>query len=144
MRTNQAGIELIKKFEGLRLTPYRCPAGILTAGWGSIRAGKLGRAITLDEAENFLRSDIEEVEGALNKFVNVEVNDNEWSALVSFAYNLGPKALRFSRLIEILNRGDRSAAARQFGRWIYIDGKPSFGLAGRRKAERELFEKVAS
>jgi lysozyme len=144
MFTNQAGIELIKEFEGLRLRAYRCPAGVATIGYGTTvyptgYKVQMGEQISAEQAEEYLRSDLRAFERDVERMVLVPVNPNEFSALVSFAYNLGAEALRKSTLLRLLNAHNYAGAAGQFGRWTYAAGKQLPGLVRRRAAERALF-----
>lgn len=160
---NQQGIELIKLFEGIEdgdpatvnLDPYLDPVGIWTIGWGhAIRhqgrflrgqADKLAAAalypggLTEPQAEALLRGDLMDVSRDVVSTVTVELTDNEFAALVSFTFNLGAGNLRSSTLLRELNRGNKDAAANQFGRWVLAGGRQLEGLVRRRKAERELF-----
>jgi lysozyme len=141
-RTNEAGIALIKLFEGLKLRSYRDSVGVLTVGFGhtgtDVRAGE---TITEDEADRLLRIDLNEAEAAIDDAVSVELTGNQHGALVSFVFNLGAGALRRSTLLHRLNAGDTNRAADEFLKWDKA-GKPPKRLAGltrRRKAERALF-----
>jgi len=144
MLTNQAGIELIKEFEGLRLRAYRCPAGVPTIGYGTTvyptgYKVQMGDQCTAEQAEEFLRSDLRAFERDVERTVRVPLNTNQFSALVSFAYNLGAEALRKSTLLRLLNAHNYAGAAEQFARWTYAAGKQLPGLVRRRAAERALF-----
>lgn len=144
MPTNQAGVELIKEFEGLRLRAYRCPAGVPTIGYGTTvypdgRRVQMGDQITAEQAEEYLRHDLRGFERDVERMVRVPVSANQFSALVSFAYNLGAEALRKSTLLRLLNSHNFAGAAEQFGRWTYAAGKSLPGLVRRRAAERALF-----
>jgi len=147
MRTvNKAGIDLIKSFEGLHLKPYLCPAKIPTIGYGTIRYPN-GKAVTLNdkaisekEAEAYLIHEVHEKAVGVQKLVKVPLNDNEFAALVSFAYNVGLGAFGGSTLLRLLNsNADRVAVADQFLRWNKAAGKELSGLTRRRQAERSLF-----
>lgn len=146
MRTvNDATIKLIKAQEGLRLKPYLCSAGVPTIGYGTTvypdgrKVSLEDRAIGEGDAEMFLRHDIKRFADDVEKMVTVELNDNQFGALVSFTYNLGPTALRTSTLLKKLNKGLYQEAADNFLKWIYAGGKPLSGLVKRRQAERALF-----
>jgi len=143
MRCNSQGFAIIKKFEGLKLQPYLCPAGILTVGYGSTKAGKLGRAITSEEAEKFLTDDIETIEKQMTPLIRVEVTDNEWSALVSLVFNIGAGNFKISTLLRLLNSKEKKETAEQFSRWVFCQGKILKGLQDRRQAEKELFLKIS-
>lgn len=133
------GSQLIKMFEGLKLNAYRCPAGVLTIGYGHTKGVKEGDSISLEEAERLFRKDIEIYEDAVVNAVIVPLNQNQFDALVSFTYNLGAGNLRSSTLLKKLNEGDYLAAADQFSRWNRAGGQVLAGLVRRRAAERDLF-----
>jgi lysozyme len=139
MKTSKAGIELIKSFEGCRLNAYLDAVGIPTIGYGSTTAVKMGDTISQDEAETLLRHDLVRFEECINEHVDVDLNQNEYDALVCFAYNVGCNAVRNSTLLRLLNGGDFKGAALQFKRWDKAGGKPLAGLTRRRQAESELF-----
>ena len=89
MKTSQTGIDLIKQFEGCVLTAYKCPAGVWTIGYGHTAGVKQGQRITAAQAESYLRSDLEKYEKKVDKYSRYGWNQNEFDALVSFAYNIG-------------------------------------------------------
>jgi len=136
---NEAGLELIKSFEGLRLEAYRCPAGVPTIGYGTTTGVKMGTRITKAEAEALLRRDLEKFEAAVRSLVKVPLTDNQFSALVSFTYNLGAGALQHSTLLKLVNQGNFAAAAREFLKWNRAGGRVLPGLTRRRQAEEALF-----
>ena len=103
MKTSQNGINLIKKYEGCRLTAYKCPAGLWTIGYGHTKNVKSGQKITQKQAENFLKQDLKTFEKGVEKAVKVRLNQNQFDALVSFAYNCGLGALKTSTLLRKLN-----------------------------------------
>jgi lysozyme len=145
MRTNDAGLEIIRHFEGFSPVPYLCPAGIATIGYGSIRDAQ-GRRVTLGHGEIdrhtgelLLARHLRLMERRVARLVAVKVTSNEFSALVSFAYNLGSGAFRRSTLRAKLNRGDRRGAADEFPKWRRAGGRVLRGLERRRAAERALF-----
>ncbi len=139
-RINANGLLLIKSFEGLRLSAYRDAVGIWTIGYGTTRGVKPGMRISEAEAEKFLQEDLTRFEQAIHEALSVPVNDNQFSALVSFTYNIGSGAFRSSTLLRLLNQGEdvRNVAA-QFLRWDKAGGKVLAGLTRRRNAERALF-----
>lgn len=142
MKVSKTGIDLIKKFEGLRLDAYRCPAGYLTAGYGHRSNVTKDTVMTEEEAENLLKQDLKTFEQGLCKMLNAEelnVTQNQFDALISFAFNLGLSALAGSTLWRLFTHGDIQGAADEFPKWIYAGGKPLEGLKRRRQAERELF-----
>ncbi len=136
---NQTGVNLLKKFEGLHLKAYLDPVGIWTIGYGHIQSAKKGMVITLEEAENLLRKDLVRYEDAVAKAVKVEINENQFSALTSFCFNLGAGALFTSTLLKLLNQGKIADAANEFPRWDKAGGQSLLGLSRRRRAERALF-----
>lgn len=139
MEISNRGIELIKKFEGLRLTAYRCSAGVLTIGYGHTRGVKAGDLITARQADEFLREDVRSAELVVNLDVKVWLSQGQFDALVSFVFNLGAGNFVKSTLLRKLNDGNYVGAADQFGRWIYAGKTELLGLIRRRAAERELF-----
>ncbi|MGB7087546.1 MAG: lysozyme [Phormidesmis sp.] len=139
-RTNANGLRLIKSFEGLRLKAYRDPVGIWTIGYGTTRGVRAGMKISEAEAEKFLQQDLTRFEQAIDAAVDVPINDNQFSALASFTYNVGPGAFRSSTLLRLLNqRRDLRLVAAQFPRWNKAGGRVLSGLTRRRNAERALF-----
>ena len=141
---NQAGIDLIKSFEGFYTKAYLCPAKVWTIGWGTTvypdgSKVKKGDVCTREQAEKYLRNDLDSHEFAVTSAVKKKISDNAFAALVSFAYNVGNGAMRKSTLIKLLNAGDYEGAAGQFDRWNRGGGKVLAGLTRRRKAEKQLF-----
>lgn len=138
-------LELIKEFEGFSSEPYTCPAGVDTIGYGSTRYAdgstvKLGdKSITKDEAVELMKATLGEYEDAVNKYVIAPLTQNQFDALVSFAYNVGAGNLKSSTLLKKLNRQDYVGAAEEFIRWNRGGGKVLAGLTRRRMAERTLF-----
>ena len=147
MQTNEAGVALIKRFEGLRLAAYPDPAhgwAVPTIGYGHTSAAgapqvKRGMRITEAEAEAVLRADLGQYERAVTEAVTVSLTGNQFSALASFTFNLGAGNLRSSTLLAKLNRGDHAGAAAEFTRWNRAGGVVLPGLTRRREAERDLF-----
>ncbi len=138
MITNKAGIELIKEFEGCRLTAYRCPAGVLTIGFGHTGNVKAGQTISKERAEELLRQDLVRFETAVTAWNYLyNWNENEFSALVSFAFNCGESSLR-----NLLKNGTRTRAEIRNAIVLYnkdINGHKLAGLVRRRNAELKLF-----
>jgi lysozyme len=140
MKTGQAGLHLIKTFEGLKLSAYLCPAGVWTIGYGTTKGVKPGQAITAAKAEELLAADLRKFEDTVNTAVAVPITQGQFDALVSLAYNIGSGAFRASTLLRLLNAGDYAGAAKQFDRWNKAGKKVLAGLTRRRAAERQLFE----
>ncbi|MGE5353911.1 MAG: lysozyme [Acidobacteriota bacterium] len=162
MKTNKAGISLIKTFESLHdgdlkrigLQPKMCPAGIWTEGYGHAMtyngkplkgtenkdlAYKLHKVNNEQEAEKLLRDDLKMVESEVSRLVKVPMNENMFSALVSFAFNLGAHNLATSTLLKYLNSGKLNEAADEFVRWNKCNGEELDGLTKRRLTEKALF-----
>ncbi len=137
-------LPLIKEFEGLRLEAYKCSAGVWTIGYGSTR-GITGfkvlpnDTITLDEAEMLLELDLKPFYDGVLELVEVEMNQNQLSALVSLAYNIGLGNFRSSTLLRLLNDGDYTGASDEIVKWRRANGQIIQGLVNRRKKEREIF-----
>lgn len=138
-RISEAGIELIKHFEGLRLMAYSDPVGVWTIGYGHTRTAVAGKTVTEAEAEVLLREDLDRFERCVSQQVTVPLEQNEFDALVSFAFNLGCGALSRSTLLRLLNASDKRAAADELNRWVHAGGQRLAGLVRRREAERRLF-----
>jgi len=145
MKTNAEGLRLIKQFEGLRLEAYVDAVGVRTIGYGHTSSVKPGDTISEADAERLLREDIAKTEAAIAKLLGVPVNGNEFSALVSLAYNIGAANFAKSSVRKRLNTGDRAGAAAAILLWAKgrVNGKLKVlsGLARRRAAERALFLK---
>lgn len=141
MKISKQGIELIKKYEGLRLKAYKCPSNIWTIGYGHTKNVVKGMYITGKQAESFLKDDLKVFEEAVNSYVKVELNQNQFDALVSFSFNCGTGSLKKSTLLKKLNNKNYEEAANEFLRWNKSNGIVLEGLVKRRKEERELFLK---
>ncbi len=140
MKTSQAGIDLIKSFEGYSATPYEDVVGKSTIGYGHlIKPGEIFNAIGPEQAELILAADLGEAEKSVSDLVKEPLAQNEFDALVSFTFNLGRNAFKNSTLLRLLNSGQFEAAADQFLRWDHAGGKVVAGLTRRRVAERSLF-----
>ncbi|WP_426762560.1 lysozyme [Hafnia paralvei] len=144
MRASENGINLIKKFEGCRLTAYQDSVGVWTIGYGWTQpvdgkpVGK-GMTITQQKADDLLKQGVIQYEAGVYGLVTVQLNQNQYDALVDFAYNLGVNALKGSTLLKKLNAGDYAGAANEFTKWNKAGGKELAGLTRRREAEKSLF-----
>jgi lysozyme len=145
MKVSNECVAFICKFEGFRAEPYVDPAGIPTIGYGSTYYAN-GAVVKLDddpiteqEAMLLMRTVLPRYEAAVNRYVQVVINQNHFDALVSFSYNLGNEALRTSTLLKRINAGLFEEAGNEFLRWVYADGKKLAGLERRRSEERALF-----
>jgi len=139
MKVSNNGINLIKRFEGLELKSYKDSVGILTIGYGHTHAVRAGDVITGEQADAFLREDLQVAELTVNTNVKVKLTQGQFDALVSFVFNLGSGNFVKSTLIKKLNAGDYAGAADEFGKWVNAGGKKLPGLVKRRAAEREVF-----
>lgn len=143
-RISKRGIDLIKSFEGLALVSYKDIAGVLTVGYGHTGSDvQANQHITQARAMELLKQDVTNFEHCVNDVVKVPLNQNQFDALVSFAFNVGCSALRNSTLIKKLNTGDYEGASKEFDRWVYAGGRISRGLQNRRDKEKALFNTPA-
>lgn len=140
----QDAITLVQHFEGLRLTAYRCPAGVPTIGYGHTAGVRMGQTITEAQAIAFLNSDLTAAAAQVDTLVTAPLNDDQRGALASFVFNLGSGSLASSTLLKMVNAEDYAGAAGQFGRWVYatVNGQKTQlpGLVARRAAESALFQ----
>ena len=144
MNLSQAGLDLIKGFEGFRSKAYKAVHSEkhYTIGYGHYgRDVKFGDTITKAKAEVLLKEDVEWAEKAVNTYVKVALNQNQYDALVSFTFNVGSGALATSTLLRKLNKKDYDGAAAEFPRWNKSGGKTLAGLIKRRAKEHDLFLK---
>lgn len=157
MKINEAGIKLIKECEGLAkvnrqtglVHAYYCPSGVPTVGYGHTKNFDLYRqkyfsGITKEECEQILLQDLKEFEGGVRRmFPCTFLNENQFSALVSFAFNLGVGALQVSSLRKkILNNpNDFEVIGKEFQKWVFARGHKLPGLIKRRRMEFELYQK---
>ncbi|MCW0320093.1 lysozyme [Pantoea dispersa] len=139
MQTSNNGINLIKRFEGLRLEAYRDSVGIPTIGYGHTHGVKMGDVITGAQADDFLREDLKVAELTINTNAKVKLTQGQFDALASFVFNLGSGNFVKSTLLKKLNTGDYAGVADEFGKWVNAGGKKLPGLVKRRAAEREVF-----
>ena len=140
MQISEEGISLIKHFEGCGLEAYQDSIGIWTIGFGTIKGVKEGDKINQDEAEHLLQEEMPEYEGYINDMVKVPLEQNQFDALCSWVFNLGPKNLQESTLLKLLNAGDYHTTPEQIKRWNKAGGVILGGLVKRREAEANLFE----
>ena len=144
MSISSKGIDLICEFEGEQLIAYDDGVGVWTIGFGTIKYPngvrvKKGDTCTLDQAKEYMRHDLIEFEHTVNSSVKVPLNQNQFDALVSLAYNIGSNAFKSSTLVKKLNTGDYQGAADQFNVWVNAGGKRMQGLVNRRDREKLLF-----
>jgi lysozyme len=144
MKVSNAGLDLIKKHEGLRLQAYRCPAGVWTIGYGiTSRAGvgavTPGMKITQAEAEDMLRKALAVFERGVQDVITRRPTQAQFDAMVSLAYNIGVPAFRRSSVARHFNNGETDKAANSFALWNKANGKVLPGLTRRRADERAWF-----
>lgn len=146
MKTSDVGVNLIEEFEGFKSKAYRCPAGIWTVGYGTTFIDgdpvQPGMTVTLAEAESLIKKDLEQFEKAVSDAVRVPLNQNQFDALVSLCYNIGPGGFRRSSVLSNLNLGNYDKAASSIMNFVKGGGKVLPGLVRRRQAEKDLFEKA--
>lgn len=146
---NRETIEHVKRWEGLKLTAYPDPGSRdgtpYTVGYGHTSDGHLkvyrGLTITPKQAEDALEFDLNETAAKVDELVKVELSDNQFGALVSFAFNVGLGAFGKSTLLKKLNKGDYAAVPGELAKWVNNDGKKMQGLVNRRAAEAGLWAK---
>lgn len=142
MKTNTKGIALIRKWEGLRTKAYQDVAGIWTIGYGHTSAAgspkvTAGMVITEKRAEEILKSDLKKFEDQVSSLVKIDLNENQFAALVSFHYNTG--ALGKSTLLKKINSKDFKSVPGEFLKWVNAGGKFVKGLQNRREEEVQLW-----
>lgn len=139
MKASEKAYALIRRFEGLRLTAYRCPAGVWTIGYGHTSGVVPGMAITASQAEELLAQDV----AAAERIVNAErlrLRQCQFDALVSFVFNVGGANFRKSTLLaRIKVNADENAIMDEFLRWVYAGGVVLPGLQKRRLKEMRLY-----
>lgn len=135
----EAGLDLIKRFEGFSPTIYICPAGYPTIGYGHVvvahEQDQFATGITQAEATELLRKDVRIAERAVLRLISVPLTDGQFDALVSFTFNLGAGALQRSTLRLKANRGEHESVPAELMKWVWAAGKRMPGLVRRRKAE---------
>ena len=145
LTTSAEGMELIKRFEGFSRTPYVCEGGKWTVGYGHTfdfdPVKQKDFIVSKAQAIEFLKSDLRRFENTVKNSVKVQLNQNQFNALVSLAYNIGTYAFATSTLVKELNHGNLKNASNQFLVWTNSKGEVLNGLIERRIKERELFLK---
>lgn len=145
MSIPQQAIDIIKKWEGLRHDTYLCSGNVLTIGYGTTaRAGVgitpvMGMTITTSEAEYYLEKALDKFAAKVDPLITAEINDNERSAFISLAYNIGPTGFKRSSALRHFNNGDKDKAAAAILLWNKAGGRKVQGLVNRRADEKELF-----
>ena len=135
----------LRALKGISLKPYLCPANVWTVGYGATVGSDGGpidpdmESISETEAEAFLVRDLESSEGWVSRLIKTALTENQYSALVSFTFNVGAGALQRSTLRMKLNRGELQNAVDEFQKWKFVNKRLLAGLVRRRAAERALF-----
>ncbi len=139
---------LIKQFEGFSATPYRCPAGLPTIGWGHVlkshEVEQWQGGISRDQAEQWLLQDMRSAEAAIRRLIATPLTLAQTDALISFTFNLGAGALQRSTLRRCINRGDHEKATEEFSRWVWAGGRILQGLVRRRAAEAQRYRQLTT
>ena len=150
MKINQATVDLVKRWEGFKAEAYLCPASVWTIGYGTTSRAGIGVTVTRGmrtteaQAEQWLRMGLEKFAAQIRPAITAPINENEFGAFVSLAYNIGPSAFRGSSALRHFNAGDKASAAAAIKLWdkATINGKPQVlrGLVNRREDEVMLFQ----
>ena len=146
MEVNKAGKDLIKQFEGCKLKAYKCPAGLWTISWGLTfypdgRKVKEGDVITQQQAEEYFDAVVNDFAKQVDVLVKSNVTANNFSAIVSFAYNVGIGNLKKSTLLKKVNANPKDATIpAEFRKWVRANNVVLKGLVKRRDAEAKLYE----
>ena len=139
MTISEKGIELIKSFEGCKLFSYRDSVGVATIGYGHTQGVKMGQAITQQQAEQYLRTDLQSCEQMLNA-CGINFRQEQFDALCSWVFNLGVTNFRNSTMLKYIMAGKEDTdITDQLVKWHNAGGKPLKGLKRRRIAEANLF-----
>ena len=148
MEVNKAGRDLIKKFEGCKLKAYKCPAGLWTISWGLTfypdgTKVKEGDVITQQQAEDYFNAIVDDFAKKVDALIKSNVSDNNFSALVSFAYNVGMGNFQRSTLLRKVNANPKDPSIRaEFNKWVRANNVVLKGLVRRREAEAKLYEQL--
>ena len=145
MKTSERGLQIIKAYEGIRLKPYRDCVGLYTVGVGHLIGDGLilpdswNRTFTLGEVNELLVADVRKFELGVARYVNVELSQNQYDAIIDFCFNLGLGAFQRSSVRQAINRRDKAGVVRNLLRYNKAGGKVVPQLDNRRKAEALLF-----
>lgn len=146
VKSSLKGLNIIKKYESLKLKPYLCPAGVPTIGWGSTyyedgtRVRLTDAPISKERAEELLTNTASVFEKAVDSFTRDDINQSQFDALVSFAYNVGVGNLKKSTLLRKVNKNPSDVTiAKEFLKWNMANGKVLLGLTRRRQEESKLY-----
>ncbi len=142
MKLSQAGLDLIKHFEGFSHVTYICPGGFRTIGYGHLMADNedYPDGISVFEAEQMLWKEIQKDEQSVARLIRVPLTQGQFDALVSFVYNLGSGALQRSTLRQKINREEHDEVPNELMKWIWAGGRKLNGLIRRRQAEGLMYQ----
>lgn len=142
-KVSKTGIDLIKKYEGCKLEAYQCCAGKWTIGYGHTDGVVKGMKITQSQADLIFQNDMDLFSKSVSNVIgNLSLNQNQFDALVSFAYNCGIGNFKNSTLLRIIKENQNDVKIKyEFNRWVFSKGRFLTGLARRRKEESELYFK---
>lgn len=149
LRTSDQGIEFIKQFEFFQPNLYNDPVGYCTIGYGTLvhrgncngsEPDEFRAGISEQRADELLKQEIGNIEGVINASVTVPLNQSQFDSIVSFAYNIGPRAFKKSTLLKKLNQGDNDSVLIELKKWVKGGGKTLAGLVRRREAEANMFK----
>lgn len=145
MKTSERGLQLIKAYEGIRLKPYRDCVGLYTVGVGhligdgTVLPDSWNRTFTIEEVNELLVADVRKFELGLARYVNVELSQNQFDAIIDYCFNLGLGTFQRSSVRQAINRRDKAGVVRNLLRYNKAGGKVVPQLDNRRKAEALLF-----
>lgn len=139
MNISNNGMQFICRWEGVRYEAYQDTGGVWTLGYGHTRGVRSGQRCSEEDAQAFLRSDLQSVETALAQKVTVPISQGQYDALASFVFNIGTSAFSQSTLLNKLQQRDYAGAAGEFPRWCHDNGRVINGLLARREAEQAMF-----
>lgn len=136
---NAAGLQIIKDSEGCRLRAYKCPAGVWTIGYGHTKGVQAGDSCTQRQADEWLVVDCQVAERAVDRLVTAPLTDNQFSALVSWTFNLGEGNLAKSTMLKRINEGKMDAVPGEMKKWVHAGTTELTGLVTRRAKEAALW-----
>ena len=145
MKTSQRGLDLIKEYEGIRFKPYRDCVGLFTVGVGhligdgTVLPDSWNRTFSIEEVNELLVADVRKFELGLARYINVELSQNQYDAIIDFCFNLGLGTFQRSSVRQAINRRDKTGVVRNLLRYNKAGGKVIPQLDNRRKAEALLF-----
>jgi lysozyme len=139
MNYSNDGLHLTEQFEGCRLVAYQDQVRVWTIGYGHTKGVYEGMTCTMEQAEKWLRIDVEDAEHAVNDLVKVPLSQKQFDALVDFVFNLGIGNFAKSTLLRLVNASNFKYASKEFERWNRAGGIVRAGLTRRRLAEKDLF-----